>query len=211
MLTEKYAPKKHSEIIGQEEAVKNLISCIKNDKHALVIGASGTGKTSSIFAIARELNYEVIELNSSDFRSKRKIGEIVGNSVRQQSLFSRKKLILIDELEGLSGQKDRGCLSEVEKLIDESVFPIILISNKLDRKLSRLKKRCNLVKFSRPDYKLILSYLKEICKKGGANTTSIFLIFLTPRPIASARRFASLGVFGCIFQFPMIRFFIIRC
>jgi len=53
--------------------------------------------------------------------------------------------------------------------------------------------------------------IKEICKKGGANTTSIFLIFLTPRPIASARRFASLGVFGFIFQFPMISFFIIRC
>ena len=139
MLIEKYSPKKYLEIIGQQEAAKKLFSCIKNNEHALVIGASGTGKTSAVFAIASELNCDIIELNSSDFRSKKKIEEIVGNSVRQQSLFSRKKIMLIDELDGLSGQKDRGCIAEIEGFLEESKYPIIMVSNKLDRKLYPLR------------------------------------------------------------------------
>ncbi len=165
MLSEKYRPKKCSDVIGQAEAVKKLFLCIQNNKHALVYGSTGTGKTSSVYAVANELNCEVIELNSSDFRSKKRINEIVGNSVNQKSLFSRPKIILIDELDGLSGQKDRGCIKEITKFVAESRYPLILVCNDLNKKFSKLKKNFNRIEFSRPDFKKIFSFLKDICEK----------------------------------------------
>jgi len=53
---------------------------------------------------------------------------------------------------------------------------MILVSDKLDRKLSKLKKRCTLVKFLRLDFKLIMSYLKEICKRESIEADDNLLI-----------------------------------
>ncbi len=165
MLSEKYCPKKCSDVIGQAEAVKKLFLCIQNNQHALIYGFTGTGKTSSVYTVANELDCDVIELNSSDLRSKKKIDEIVGNSVNQKSLSLKPKIILIDELDGLSGQKDRGCIKEITKFVTESKYPMILVCNSLDKKFSKLKKNCHLIEFSRPDFKTIFSFLKDICER----------------------------------------------
>ena len=68
-LTHKYIPKTTKEIFGQEDVIKQLNNFIINfkkqkKKAALIYGSSGTGKTSSVYAIANELGYEVIEVNA---------------------------------------------------------------------------------------------------------------------------------------------------
>jgi replication factor C large subunit len=128
---EKYRPKKVSEIIGQEEAKHKISDFIKNfkqqDKKSLLLyGAPGSGKTSIVHAIANTLNLEIIELNASDFRNKEQIQEIIGNAICQQSLFCKSKIILIDELEGVSGHEDRGGIQELLRLIETTTYPIIM-------------------------------------------------------------------------------------
>jgi len=87
-LIRKYIPKTEKDIIGQEENLKQLKNFILNFKNqkknsALIYGPSGTGKTGSVYAIANEIGFEVIEVNASDFRNAEQINQKVGNAIKQ--------------------------------------------------------------------------------------------------------------------------------
>ena len=142
----KHNPEKVKDILGQDTS--KILKWLENPrKKALLIhGPTGVGKTSSVYAIAKEKNYEILELNSSHFRKKDHIKNIIGEASLQRSLFSKKKLILIDEVDGISGRHDYGGLAELNKVIEKSKHPIILTANDVsDSKFSTLRKKCELV------------------------------------------------------------------
>src|SRR3989344_6275682 len=124
-LINRYKPKTTKEIFGQEESVSKLKNFIVNfakekKNSALIYGPSGTGKTCSVYAIAKEIGHEVIEVNASDFRNAEQINSKVGNAMKQRSLFASGKIILVDEIDGLSGHQDRGGIQAITKLIEDS-------------------------------------------------------------------------------------------
>ncbi|MEM3374713.1 MAG: replication factor C large subunit [Candidatus Woesearchaeota archaeon] len=164
--TIKYYPKSIRDIQGQNLALEKLVNFIKNfkkGKSALLYGPTGSGKTSSVYAIANEFNYELIEVNASDVRDAESIKEKLGNAINQISLFGNKKIILIDEIDGISGTSDRGGLSEIMKLIEKSTFPIILTANEIfDQKFSTLRQKSELIEFHSLNYLSILTILKKI-------------------------------------------------
>ncbi len=170
-FTKKYSPNALKEIIGQDNSVKELREFVSNykkqkKKALLLYGPSGVGKTSSVYAISKELGYELIEVNASDSRNKDQIMEKVGSAAKQYSLFGSSKIILIDEIDGLSGNKDRGGLATLTKLIGESAFPIIFtIQNPWDYKFNSLKKKCTLVEFVPLDANDMVKVLIDVCKK----------------------------------------------
>jgi replication factor C large subunit len=168
---QKYCPAKISEVIGQEKAVKDLKEFIINfsrqrKKSAFIYGSTGIGKTCSVYAIANELGLEVFEINASEFRNKEEIKQKLGSAINQRSLFSKGKIILVDEVDGLSGTKDRGGLQEVIRLIKTTTFPIVLAANNpWENKFSSLRSKTNLIKFEDLDYNDIYDVLKSICSK----------------------------------------------
>lgn len=168
-FTRKYCPKTTKEIYGQDSALKGLKDFISNykqqkKKSALVYGLSGTGKTCSVYAIAKELDLEVLEVNASEFRNKDGINQKVGSAVHQHSLFSKGKIILVDEVDGLSGKEDRGGIQALCELIETTTFPIILTAtNPWDNKFSTLRKKSVLVEFQLLGYLDIFKALKHIC------------------------------------------------
>jgi replication factor C large subunit len=166
---EKYAPKKPSDITGQEDALRELANFANNfraskKKAALLFGPSGIGKTSAAYVIAKQHNWEVVEVNASDFRTADDINSIVGGAIKQQSLFSSGKLILVDEIDGLAGNSDRGGTQALVKLIEETTFPIVLTAtNPYDNKLSSVKSKSLLIQFSPLSADSIYSILRQIC------------------------------------------------
>ena len=170
-FTFKYQPKTAKEIIGQDSGIKKLRDFVVNFKRqkknaALLYGPSGTGKTISAYAIAKELNLEILEVNASDVRNADQINSLLGSAIGQMSLFSKGKLILVDEIDGLSGTKDRGGLQAITKLIEKSSFPIILTAtNPWDYKFNNLKRRAEMIEFIPLDYLSIFEILKNICSK----------------------------------------------
>ncbi len=143
-------PKNKSEIHGKAAEVKAIEDFIKNYKSGALLlhGPVGVGKTSIIYALAKEIGYEVVELNASDSRNKDSIKSILGNSSKQMSLFARGKIILVDEAECISGNIDRGAMQEIAKLINESKWPVMITVNDIDsEKISDLKKKCKVFDF----------------------------------------------------------------
>src|SRR3989338_4079556 len=82
----KYLPRKISDVHGQDAALKQLKDFVFNFKNkkkgaAIAYGPAGSGKTAAAYAIANEINLEIVETSASDFRNEEQINLKVGNAV----------------------------------------------------------------------------------------------------------------------------------
>lgn len=174
--TEKYRAQFFSDIKGQDIAIQKIKEFLKNfpKKKSLILhGPCGVGKTSLVHATSNETESELLELNASDFRDKKKIADIVGNSIQQKSLFKKSKLILIDEVDGISTTKDRGGLTELLGLIEKSYFPILITANNIwDKKFNALRTKSEMVQLKEIDYKIILEVLRKVSNKENLNVSA---------------------------------------
>ncbi len=169
---QKYQPKSVNEIQGQNKPVGQLKNHVekheKGSKPVLLHGPPGTGKTSAVYAIAGDLNLEVVEVNASDVRNKQSIKDVVGGALEQQSLFSQGKIILVDEIDGLSGNQDRGGIQALTKLMKNSSYPIIFTANDpYDQKFSKLRRKCRMIQFGNLNYRSVAARLKDVMKAEG--------------------------------------------
>lgn len=164
--SEKHRAVKFEDIKGQELAIDKVRLFLKNfpkKKAVLLHGQAGVGKTSLAYAIAFETDAEILELNASDLRNKKKIAEIIGNASQQKSLFSKNKIILVDEVDGIS-TTDRGGLAELLSLLEKSAFPIVITANDIwQKKFNLLRQKSELVQLKDINYKHILKVLEDIC------------------------------------------------
>ena len=100
---------------------------------------NGTGKTTTATLVARESGRDVLELNASDARSKKALGEALGDVTGSQVLsfenmgkgkkesnvvVRRKRCIIMDEVDGM-GAGDRSGMSELIQMIKKSKVPIV--------------------------------------------------------------------------------------
>jgi len=162
MLLNKYKPKSLNEIIGQNSAISKLRKAVNEKRPVLIYGVPGIGKSSSVYALAKDLGYEIMEVNAGDYRNKEQIDEKVGSSARQASLFSKGKIILIDEIDGLNN-KDRGAITEIVSILKETEHSVVIIGNDvLDSKFKDLRKVCELIQFDKLNYTDVLKILKNI-------------------------------------------------
>jgi replication factor C large subunit len=169
-LTEKYKPNNLAEFVDQKEALEKFLDWIKKwkpgSKALLFYGPPGTGKTCLLHAFSKEKNLQLIEMNASDWRSASQIEEVFGQSMKQASLFSKGKIFLIDEIDGLAGREDLGGVGAVIKIIKESRFPVVLVANNpYEPKLRALREYCELVEFKKIPVFDIEKRLKKICEK----------------------------------------------
>ena len=166
-LIDKYKPKSSSEI---PQDLSRLKDSIKNKRPVLLYGQSGSCKTSSVYAIANELNYEILELNASDLRNKEQIESIIGQALNQKSLFNREKIILLDEIDGLSGTDDRGGASALSRLLENNNHALVMTCNEVtSEKLKEIKKLALTIEFKPITNTILINLIKNICIKENIN------------------------------------------
>jgi len=190
LWVEKYRPKKVSEVVGNKESIKAFLDWMKSwelgkplKKAALLYGPAGVGKTSLVLAYAREHGYDVVEVNASDWRNEERMKAIVGESSLQATLDgSVKKIILVDEVDGIAGKEDAGGLSALRKIIDESRIPIAMVANNpWNPRLASIRERSLMLGFRRLKKLEIVKRLKEICAKEGIKASDKALKALAER------------------------------
>ncbi len=172
MLVERHRPKSMAEMVGNEDSRLQVLRWLKQwtqgSKPLLLVGPPGVGKTTLVKALARDLDYEVIELNASDERTKDRLESIIKPIFRNANIYSRRVMLFLDEVDGMHGSVDRGGFNALLNLLHEATIPVIMAANDdSSENLRELKKVCNVVRFKRVPPRLLMLYLEHILKKEG--------------------------------------------
>lgn len=190
LWTDKYKPKKISDIMGQKEVIKKFENWIKRyqekdptvERCVLLTGQPGLGKSSSAFCILEQYGFNVKEFNASDIRTKALVGESLYNLIDIGSVIKGKPIaIIMDEIDGMSGG-DKGGLSEIVRYVNPNrgkgnrkknkddkmikVPPIVCICNDVtDKKLKDFRKDCLELQFEPATKADMMVLIKRICRE----------------------------------------------
>ncbi len=191
LWVEKYRPKRVAEVVGNRESVEAFTKWMKQwelgrlleKKAVLLYGPAGVGKTSLVLAYGKEHGYDVVEVNASDWRDEARMKAIVGESSLQATLDgSTKKIILVDEVDGIAGREDAGGIAALNRIITEARVPIVLVANNpWDPKLASIREKCLMLEFRRLKKAEMMKRLKEIAEAEGIKVSDAVLEKLVER------------------------------
>ena len=137
-------------------------------KGIYVYGDPGTGKTTFVTNILKELDYDIIRYDAGDIRNTSVIEDITKHNMSDKNIMSlfnkktRKIAIIMDEIDGMNNG-DKGGINTLIKLIrpkktkkqkleEVTINPIICIGNyRVDKKIKELMKVCNTVELKTPN------------------------------------------------------------
>lgn len=174
--TEKYRPKRLKNVAAQGRALKDVKKWAKNweegnpEKKALLFyGPPGTGKSATAHALAKEMDWDLIEMNASNKRTKKEIEKVGGSAASMGTLTGtdQKRLIVLDEADNVHGNFDRGGYSAISKLVDETNNPVIMIGNDRYDIPKGVKRKVKEVNFRRLRQSSIAKALRQIAKNEG--------------------------------------------
>jgi len=170
LWTEKFSPQDLSQFIGNSDLVE---ACRKwgeswvegkLQKPLFFFGATGSGKTCLAVLLAEYFDWQLFELNASDKRTKDIIERVAGAAAQGSSFSGKKRLILLDEVDGLQGNADRGGVAAINKLVKESKNPVILTANNVygNQKMLPFRSTCQLMQFRKINYLSMAKRLREL-------------------------------------------------
>jgi replication factor C large subunit len=191
----KHRPRSLTEIIGNKEAIQTFAKWVKSwengipkKKAAFLYGPPGVGKTVAVEALANDCGLELVEKNASDYRTEDAINHFAGLASQYGSLFGAGRIVLLDELDGLTGTSDRGGVKAITDVIKSAQCPIVLTANSAyDPRFSNLRSHCQLIEFKKPPAGEVAKYLKRMCEIEGIDADENALKFIAQRSTGDVR------------------------
>jgi len=165
-----------TEIVGQEKFTNDALGWVKKGVYPdalLFVGPSGVGKTTSARVLARYLmnhdmnGYEAdfFECNASDERGIDFIRDTMKTYVRTTPLIGERKVLLLDEADGLTGPAQDAARQIIENNTDNCLF--ILTANDISKIKPAIKSRCTVYNFKPVDLLAGSDHLYNVCEKVG--------------------------------------------
>ena len=171
--TEKYRPKRLSEVAGQDAIIRNLSSYVKarNLPHLIFSGPAGVGKTAAAVALARELFGETwsenfTELNASDERGIEVVRNNIKNFARTMPIGNAAfKIIFLDEADALTDAAQSALRRTMERYSGTCRF--ILSCNYSSKIIEPIQSRCSVYRFKALSYDAIAARIRYIADQEG--------------------------------------------
>ena len=142
-------------------------------------GGPGSGKTTFIINILKELDYDIIKYDAGDIRNKTIIDTITKHNMADRNVLSmyykkvKRIVIIMDEIDGMNNG-DKGGINTLIKLIrpkktkkqrseETTLNPIICIGNyHIDKKIKELMKVCHVIELKTPTKQQIITIIEKI-------------------------------------------------
>ena len=184
ILSDYYISKKQLDVV--KEWIKNFRNKVDGAKPFLILhGSAGIGKTTLAYLILQYYNYEIIECNASDTRTKKTIQETLGQVSKVSVCIDsnnnfKETAILMDEIDGLNG----GEYNSVQEIIDivtkdkdtktqKKLCPVVCTCNSIkNKKLQILMKYSVLLNINKPSH----NDCKKLINKISSSTNENFII-----------------------------------
>ncbi len=158
-----------ADMVGNEDARTKFVEWFakwkKGTKPLLLVGPPGIGKTTLANLAAKQFGYDMISLNASDIRNKKRIQEILSPVLGTSSLFGS-PMIFVDEVDGIYGRADYGGAEALIQILKEPTVPIILAANsETSSKMKGIKKAVKTIHLRPLPPRMLLLYLNKILQK----------------------------------------------
>jgi len=173
----RFRPCTLKEIAGNERALRQLQIWLKSwdkgipkQRAAFLHGPPGVGKTCSVVALANDLGYDLLEVNASDYRTKKNLDALIGRSIRQRvTITGKRRMILVDELEGISGRQDHGGIGAIAAIIKKTEIPVVLVATSIgerwEDKFRPLRDVSLHIEYNPVPFSLILMRIRAIAEE----------------------------------------------
>ena len=154
--------------------IKEILKDFEKNKHNLtskkgiyIYGDPGTGKSTFVQKILKDMDYDIVRYDAGDIRNKSIIDTITKHNMSDKNIMSMfyKKIkriaVIMDEIDGMNNG-DKGGINSLIKIIrpkktkkqrleEITLNPIICIGNyHIDKKIKELMKVCHVVELKTP-------------------------------------------------------------
>jgi DNA polymerase III delta prime subunit len=178
-----------NKLLNRDEEVNSIRTFLKDfeqNRHVLttkkgmyIYGEPGTGKSTFVQNILKEMNYDIIKYDAGDIRNKSIIDTITQHNMADKNIMSmfykkiQRIVIIMDEIDGMNNG-DKGGINSLIKLIrpkktkaqrleEITMNPIICIGNyHIDKKIKELMKVCHVVELKTPTKIQVTNILHNI-------------------------------------------------
>ena len=178
-LYRKYRPLKLADVVGQDDAIRQLQTQLTNQKIShgyLFVGARGCGKTSVARIFAHEINHfdyqlednyvDIIEIDAAVFTMVENIRELRDKAMLAPTT-GKYKVYIIDEIHMLSKNAFNALLKILEEPPEHVVF--IFATTNPEKIPATILSRVQIFHFKLADKSVMQPFLEGICQKEGIN------------------------------------------
>ena len=166
---EKYRPKVSDDIIldsFMKQKINKILE-LKSIPNMIITGEPGTGKTSTIICLSKEIfknediNENVLELNASDDRGLSIINNKILPFCKKKTKNNIIKLVILDEADSITNKAQNLLSNIISEYRKNTRF--VFICNDCTQITESIQSRCMIIKYSKISKINLFNKIKSIC------------------------------------------------